>query len=132
MTLPGGAVPYAALMRKLFLIVLAAAVVPLALSAVAPAASYKSCSGGFNPDGSKGSFYMKIRAKGLSCATAKSVTKAWVKYEASTDGANPTAKVTIKGYKCSGKALKSSGDSEGALSVVCAKANKAVRFTGHP
>jgi hypothetical protein len=115
-------------MRKLFLIVLATAALPLMLSAAAPAASYKSCSGGFDADGSKGSFYTKIRAKGLSCPTAKSVTKAWVKYEASTDGANPTAKVKVKGYSCTGKALKGAG----ALSVVCVKGKAAVRFTGSP
>ena len=119
-------------MRKLFLTFIVAAALPLVVCAAAPAASYKSCSGGFNPDGSKGSFYMKIRAKGISCATAKSVTKAWVKYEASTDGANPTAKVKIKGYTCSGKAVKSASDPEGGLAVVCAKGAKAVRFTGHP
>jgi len=119
-------------MRKLILIALAVSAVPLAASAAAPAASYKSCSGGFNPDGSSGSFYRKIRAKGISCPTAKGVTKAWVKYEASRDGANPTAKVTVKGYKCSGKSVKSSGDDEGALAVICAKGSKAVRFTGHP
>jgi hypothetical protein len=119
-------------MRKPLLIVAAIAVLPLFAAHGAPAASYKSCSGGFNPDGSKGSFYRKIRAKGTSCATARSVTKAWVKYEAMHDGANPTAKVTIKGYKCAGKSVKSSGYSDGALSVLCTKGTAAIRFTGSP
>jgi hypothetical protein len=119
-------------MRKLILTALAVSATALTASASAPAASYKSCSGGFNPDGSAGSFYIKIRAKGLGCPTAKAVTKAWVRYEASRDGANPTAKVKVKGYSCSGRSIKSAGDDEGALAVLCVKGTKAVRFTGHP
>jgi len=67
-----------------------------------------------------------IRAQGVSCPTAKSVTKAWVKYEAMHDGANPTGKVKVKGYACTGKASKS------ALVVTCKKGKAVVRFTGSP
>ena len=116
-------------MRKIILVVAALLLFP----ALAPAkqATYKPCGGGFNPDGSKGSFYSSIRAKKITCAKARSITKAWVKYEDMTDGANPTGKVTIKGYKCSGKAL-SAPDSDGALAVKCVNGGKAVRFSGHP
>jgi hypothetical protein len=113
-------------MRKPILVALAVVALPLFVSSAAQSTAYKPCSGGFNPDGSKGSFYKSIRAKGIGCPAAKAITKAWVRYEASTDGANPTAKVKIKGYKCSGKAVKSS------LVVSCVKGSKAVRFVGHP
>src|SRR3954453_19912349 len=119
-------------MRRLLVIALATAAVAPVAPVAAPAASYKSCGGGFNPDGSKGSFYRSIRAKGISCATAKAITRAWVRYEAMHDGANPTGKVRVKGYRCSGKASKSSGDGGSALSVVCVRGAKAVRFLGHP
>jgi hypothetical protein len=116
-------------MRKICLVAAAALLVALSSPALtaAKSAAYKPCSGGFNPDGAKGSFYSKIRAKKIKCGTARSITKAWVRYEAMTDGANPTGKVKIKGYKCSGKTTAG-----GALSVVCANGGKGVRFTGHP
>lgn len=108
------------------------AVAATVLAAPASGAAYRSCPGGFDPDGSKGDFYGQIRAKGVTCATAKSVVRAWVKFQNMTDGANPTGRVTIKRMRCSGRAVERKGDPNGGLAVACVKGKTAVRFYGHP
>ena len=117
-------------MRLSILAAVAAACVCAAPTAAG--AAYKPCPGGFDPDGSKGDFYAQIRAKGVSCSTAKSVTRAWIKHQNMTDGANPTGRVKIKGMRCTGKAIKKAGDPNGGLAVTCVKGTTAVRFYGHP
>jgi hypothetical protein len=117
-------------------VALAALACGLVFVPAAPAAgtAYKSCSGGYNNDGTPGTFYRKIRAKRVTCSTARSVTKAWIVYEAKTDGANPTATVKINGYSCKGSAVSAPGDPNGGLEVRCVRdgGRKAVRFYGHP
>lgn len=117
-------------MRSLLVLLVVAACGFVAMPA--SAAGYKSCAGGFDPDGSRGDFYAKISAKGVGCATAKSVTRAWIKHQNKTDGANPAGRVTIKGMRCTGKAVKHAGDPNGGLSVTCVKRASVVRFYGHP
>lgn len=117
-------------MRSLILVLVVAACA--ASAAPAPAAGYRSCKGGFAPDGSKGDFYGRIGAKAISCSTAKSVTRAWIGHQNKTDGANPTGRVTIKGMRCTGRAVKHAGDPNGGLAVTCVKGRAAVRFYGHP
>jgi hypothetical protein len=100
----------------------------IAGAAPASAASFKPCSGSFQPNGTPGGgFYGKIKAKGVTCPTARTVTRAWVKRMAS--GATlPTAKVTVLGYTCRGKSGNNS------LDVLCSRAGgtKAVKFHGQP
>jgi hypothetical protein len=111
------------------------AALALGTGSAAAAPQYVSCSGGYNPDGTPGSFYRMIKAKRVSCATARSVTKAWVVHESQTDGANPTGKVTIKGFACRGRATGGGGDDpDGGLAVTCKRSGgkKVVRFYGHP
>jgi hypothetical protein len=105
-----------------------------ALPAGAGAASgYKSCAGGYNPDGTPGSFYRKIRAKRVGCTTARTVVKAWVRAHA--DGSSSViARITVAGYSCKGAGVSAPGDPNGGLSVLCTRdgGRKAVRFYGHP
>jgi hypothetical protein len=100
----------------------------------AAAARFHACAGTFAPDGTAGGgFYGHIRAKRTGCATARSVTRAWVRYEAMTDGANPTGRVRIRGYSCRGRTVSlAPGDLEGGLSVLCTRGHRAVSFLGHP
>ncbi len=118
--------------------VLAVVTVALALagagsSGAGAASPFTPCSGGYNPDGTKGSFYSNIRAKRVSCSVARSVTKAWVVKEARSDGANPTARISVKGYSCKGSVKRMDPrDAEGGLEVFCAQGRKGVRFYGHP
>jgi hypothetical protein len=107
----------------------------LAGTTVAPAsaASFKTCAGSYAPDGTPGGgFYAQIRAKRVSCPTAKRVTRAWILKEA--DGSrNPTAAIRIAGYSCKGrpKAL-APHDREGGLAVLCVRGARVVAFYGHP
>lgn len=95
-------------------------------SAGAGSSSYTSCSGGFNPDGSPGSFYSKIKVKRITCTAGKKVVKDWV-IQAEDSRVPPTATRKVLGYTCKGKA------SGGALDVKCTKAGgKAVTFHGQP
>jgi hypothetical protein len=93
----------------------------------AQAASFKACSGSFQPDGTPGGgFYGKIRARGVSCVTARKVTQTWVRKMAS--GAQlPTARITVMGYRCKGAA-----PTENTLVVRCDSGAKAVIFRGQP
>ena len=123
-------------MRKPFLaLAVAATLVAPAVVSTGPAsaASFKPCAGSYDPQGNPGGgFYSKIKAKRITCPTAKKVTLAWIKKEApgTTD---PTAKVKVLGYTCKGKAVKlAPGDLEGGLSVLCTNGTKAVSFYGHP
>ena len=100
-------------------------------AAARSASAYKKCSGGYNPDGSKGAFYRKIRVKKITCKTGRSVTKAWVVAH-SSGSTDPAKKSVVKGYTCKGKSTASATDPEGGLSVRCVKHGKAVRFYGHP
>lgn len=95
----------------------------------AQAASFKACSGSFQPDGTPGGgFYGRIKAKGVSCATARRVTQTWARKMAG--GAQPpTARITVLGYRCKGAAAAG-----GTLDVRCARDRgaKAVSFHGQP
>lgn len=122
-------------MPKLILAaVLAAALLVPALVTTGPAgaASFTACSGSYAPDGTPGGgFYGRIKAKRISCTTAKKVVRKWVTSHA--DGAdNPTTKIKVLGYSCSGRAVTSAGDPDGGLSVLCVSGRKAVSFYGHP
>jgi len=98
----------------------------------ASAATFKACSGSFAPDGTPGGgFYSRIKAKRITCTTARSVTRAWVKRMAS-GSTNPTTRVTVLGYSCRGRSVSSPGDPNGGLSVLCTRDLKAVSFYGHP
>ena len=84
--------------------------------------------GSFQPNGTPGGgFYGRIRAKGITCDTARKVTQAWVRKMASGER-RPTARVTVLNYSCKGTA------SGGALDVLCSRAGgtKAVKFHGQP
>ena len=124
---PGAAATFARMLRALAVSVLAAG----AVAAVPAAASAKACSGGFNPDGSKGSFYQQLRVTGLSCSAGRTVMHKWVVKMAPGTG-NPTRTVTVKGFTCSGRSTATSEDPEGGLKVRCVKGAKVVRFYGHP
>lgn len=123
-------------MRKPFLAAMLAAtlLIPaLMTSGPASAASFKACSGSYDPQGhAGGGFYAKIKAKRITCTTAKKVTLAWIKDHA--DGStDPTKKSKALGYSCKGKSVKlAPGDLEGGLSVLCTSGTKAVSFYGHP
>ncbi len=100
----------------------------LAGAAPASAAVFKSCTGSFQPNGTPGGgFYGRIRAKGITCYTARKVTQARVRKMASGER-QPTARVTVLTYSCKGTA------SGGALDVLCSRAGgtKAVKFHGQP
>jgi hypothetical protein len=122
-------------MRKpLLAAVLAAALLTPALVTAGPAgaASFTACGGSYGPDGTPGAgFYRKIKAKRITCTAAKKVVLKWIKSHA--DGTdNPTTKVKVLGYSCSGKATQSASDPDGGLSVLCVSGRKAVSFYGHP
>ena len=108
--------------------VLAAAAVA-APSTTGAASVYKSCSGSYGPSGQAGGgFYRKITAKRVTCATARSVTKAWV--VAHRSGSTlPTKKSVVMGYGCTGTV-----PAENALKILCVRdgGRKAVRFSGSP
>lgn len=124
--------------RPALLLVAAGLVAPAAAGLVVPgpaaAAGFHACAGSFSPDGTPGGgFYGRVRAKRIGCTTARAVTRAWVVHEAATDGANPTARVRIKGYSCRGRAVRTApADREGGLSVLCTRGLRAVAFFGHP
>ncbi|MCW3015677.1 MAG: hypothetical protein JWO02_2769 [Solirubrobacterales bacterium] len=122
-------------MRNFLVVVaLGAALVLPALVGAGPAsaASFKACSGSYAPDGTPGGgFYSRIKAKRITCTTARTVTRAWVKAMAS-GSTNPTTKVKVQGYSCKRKAVSSPGDPNGGLSVLCTNGTKAVSFYGHP
>src|SRR5258708_2185764 len=106
-------------MRRLLVIaVAAAALAALPTTTAGAAGTYVKCSGGYNPDGTQGSFYRKIRAKRITCSAARVVVKAWVvKHKSGTT--DPTKKVTVNGYSCSGKAVSGPSDPDGGLEVLC-------------
>lgn len=115
-------------MRRTAAVLTVALLAALALAPTAGAGGtgYTSCSGGFNPDGSPGTFYAKIKVKRITCAAGKKVVKDWV-IQAEDSRVPPTATRKVLGYTCKGKA---SGE---ALDVKCTKANgKAVTFHGQP
>lgn len=117
-------------MRKPLLAAVAAAAV-LVPAGPATAASFHGCPGGFNPDGSAGEFYGSITVKRTTCRAARNVTRSWVLRHA--DGSrNPTARMTVLGYSCRGRATSSAGDPNGGLRVLCVDGRRAVAFTGHP
>lgn len=97
----------------------------------ADAAGVAACRGGFDPDGSSGSFYAQIRAKALSCPTARTVVRAWIRHQNKTDGANPTGRVTIRRMRCAGRVVRTRGDPNGGLAVTCVRGASAVSFYGH-
>lgn len=99
-------------------------------AAPASAASFSACSGGYNPDGSAGSFYGQIRAKRITCPAARTVVRRWVRAHADGTG-NPTATSRVLGYTCRGRAVTRGHDTEG-LSVLCVDGRRAVAFFGHP
>lgn len=122
-------------MRKPILAaVLAAALLVPALTTAGPAsaASFTACSGSYAPDGTPGGgFYGRIKAKRISCTTAKKVVRKWVAIHA--DGTTSlTKKVQVLGYSCSGRSVTSPGDPDGGLSVLCVSGRRAVSFYGHP
>jgi len=100
---------------------------------VLAAVGYVRCSGSFSSQGDPGGgFYRDIRAKRLTCASARKITRAWVVKHA--DGSvNPTTKSIVSGYVCTGKAVNVP-DSSGLLRVLCARngGRMAVRFVGSP
>jgi len=97
------------------------------------AAGYASCSGGFNPDGTSGAFYQRIRAKRVTCRTAKAVVKAWVVKQAASDGANPVGTTKVKGYTCRGRSYGAGADADGGLAVTCKHGSRhVITFIGHP
>jgi hypothetical protein len=102
-----------------------------ALAAVPAAASAQSCPGGFNPDGSKGDFYSRLRVTGTGCAAGRKVMHRWV-VRMSPGTGNPTRTVTVKRYTCSGRSTAGHEDMDGGLKVRCVKGAKVVRFYGHP
>lgn len=116
-------------MRRTAAVLTVALLAALGLAAPAGAragASYKPCAGGFNPDGSPGPFYSKIKVKRITCAAGRKVVKNWV-IQAEDSRVPPTATRKVLGYTCKGTA---SGE---ALDVKCTKANgKAVAFHGQP
>jgi hypothetical protein len=123
-------------MRNLLRLTLLAGVVASAMAipvSGASAASFHNCSGGFNPDGSKGAFYSKIKAKNTSCKRARAVAHAWIVYEYKHSSLNPTSRVMIGSWSCKGKSVPlGPGDTDGGLLVTCTLGSKAVRFYGHP
>jgi hypothetical protein len=110
-----------------------AAVAALPAGTAGAAGTYTSCSGGYDPDGTPGSFYRKIRAKRITCSAARVVVKAWV-VKHKSGSSDPTKKVTISGYSCTGKSVSAPGDPNGGLEVLCQRdgGRKATRFFGHP
>jgi len=116
------------------LLALAVLVAATAGAGVATGATgYASCSGGFNPDGTSGAFYTRIRAKRVSCRTARSVVKAWVVKQAASDGANPVGTTKVKGYTCRGRSYGGSADADGGLAVTCKHGSRhVITFIGHP
>ncbi len=106
-----------------------ATVAVAAPSTTGAATVFKPCSGSFGPQGQAGGgFYRKITAKRVTCATARSVTKAWVVAHKS-GSTNPTKKSVVKGYSCTGTA-----PAENSLKILCVRdgGQKAVRFIGSP
>ncbi|MBJ7332498.1 MAG: hypothetical protein JHC95_21560 [Solirubrobacteraceae bacterium] len=98
------------------------------------ASGYKDCSGGFNPDGTAGTFYHQIEVKRITCAAGKKVVKDWV-IQAEDSRIAPTATRKVLGYTCKGKATGGGDDDpDGGIRVTCKKdgGKKAVRFFGHP
>jgi hypothetical protein len=106
-----------------------ATVTAVAAPSATSAAVFKPCSGSFDPQGNAGGgFYRGIRAKRVTCDTARSVTKAWVVAHKS-GSTNPTKKSVVKGYSCTGTVPASN-----ALRILCVRdgGRKAVRFVGSP
>ena len=103
----------------------------LALTATAGSHAYKSCSGGFDPDGSVGSFYRQIKAHNVSCAEARAETRAWVKAAQDAPFKRPRF---VRGYTCGARGVAPDPNApNGGLAVRCAKpGGRVVRFFGHP
>jgi hypothetical protein len=60
-------------------VAVAATIMLATFTSGAAAASYKTCAGSFDPTGAAGGgFFRDIRAKRVTCRTARSVTRAWV------------------------------------------------------
>ena len=98
-------------------------------STTGAAAVFKPCAGSFDPQGKPGGgFYRDIKAKRVTCDTARSVTKAWVVAHKS-GSTNPTKKSVVKGYSCTGTV-----PANNSLRILCVRdgGRKAVRFVGSP
>lgn len=97
----------------------------------AAAARSHACAGNYGPDGTPGGhFYRRIRATHTGCATANRVTRAWVRYEAMHDGADPTGRVRVLAYTCRGRTVPDGAESSG-IAVRCTRGARIVTFFGH-
>ncbi|HEY8582716.1 MAG TPA: hypothetical protein VIL49_07205 [Capillimicrobium sp.] len=98
----------------------------------AAAAGWKHCHGGYNTDGSwfgrPGAFWRGIRARDISCHTARRTTKAWILARA--DHRKPTL---VNGFRCSGRFIPDQYGN-GTMRLRCTRGAgaDAVRFFGRP
>ena len=93
------------------------------------AVRYQQCSGSYG-----GGFWRSIRAKAVTCAEARRVTRAWVlALPPPEEGVSTVPPVEVLGYACTSRFIPDR-DGNGRLSVLCIldSGAKAVRFVGSP
>jgi hypothetical protein len=109
------------------LLLVVGALLAFVLTAPAGAASTRHCSGSYG-----GGFFHGITARGVSCATARGVTRTWVKRSGFETASFPRHGGNFRVRRFSCRLHEPSGGSETGAITCTASDGDRVRFIGHP